>query len=82
MNSCYKIIGCLFFCLVVNKSFSQKQANDSTPDYMKRFRYYRLPGQPDSATFFKRADSAQQFKKVVDSLRRKKATPPIRTILT
>lgn len=82
MNYCCKMICCLLFCFAVGKTFAQKPGKDSMPDYMKRFKYYTLPGFPDSATFFKRADSAEQFKKVVDSLRRKKTTPPVHTILT
>jgi hypothetical protein len=84
MNCCGKILFCILCCITANSTLAQKQADkDSMPDYFKKYmRYYRLPGQPDSATFFNRADSADQSKKVLDSLRRKRAVPPIRTIIT
>jgi hypothetical protein len=84
MNRCCKILFCIFCCIAASSTHAQKQADkDSMPDYFKKYaRYYRLPGQPDSATFFRRADSIEQSKKLMDSIRRKQATPPVRTILT
>lgn len=84
MNCCCKILFFVLCCIAASNAHAQKQADkDSMPDYFtKCARYYRLPGQPDSATFFRRADSIEQAKKVMDSLRRKKATLPVRTILT
>jgi hypothetical protein len=71
MNYCCKIICCLLFCFAAGKAFAQKPGKDSMPDYMKRFKYYTLPGFPDSATFEKRMDSAMQRKKIMDSLQRR-----------
>ncbi|HEY2721509.1 MAG TPA: hypothetical protein VGI82_07280 [Chitinophagaceae bacterium] len=71
MKGCCKMIGCLLLCLVANKGFAQNQSKDSLPDYMKQFRYFRLSGQPDSATFFKRMDSSLQRQRMMDSLLRR-----------
>lgn len=69
----HKIIcACLLLLFAGNKSFAQ-QGKDSLPDYMKQynFRYYRLPGQPDSATFFKRMDSTIQQQQKFNEIKRK-----------
>jgi hypothetical protein len=58
----------LLFLFAANKTFAQ-QSNDALPGY--DFRYYRLPGQPDSATFFKRMDSSLQQQKKFNELKRK-----------
>lgn len=86
MNCC-KIIFLLLLCFAVNKSFAQ-QKTDSLPDYMKQFRYFRLPGMPDSATYFQRLDSSMQRQRVRDSLQqrydslmRQRKTIPTRTSL-
>ena len=71
MNGCYKMIGCLLFCFVVNKGFAQNQSKDSLPEYMKQFRYFKLPGMPDSATYFKRMDSSMQRQRLRDSLQQR-----------
>jgi hypothetical protein len=64
-----------------NKTFAQK-AKDTLSDNLKEyhFRYYQLPGQPDSATFFKQQDSIykqqqklKQIQRKIDSL---KLLPP------
>lgn len=63
---------CLLFLFASNKSFAQ-QTKDSLPDYMKQynFRYYQLPGQPDSATFFKKMDSTLQQQQKFNEIKRK-----------
>ncbi len=55
---------------------AQQQSNDSLPEYMKHFRYYRLNGMPDSDTFYRQMDSLYQRKKVWDSLQQRKLIPP------
>jgi hypothetical protein len=64
-----KIICCLFFCFANYKIFAQQHHKDSLPGY--NFRYYKLPGQPDSATYFKRMDSTMQQQKRFNELKRK-----------
>ncbi len=71
MNGCCKMIGCLLFCFVVNKGFAQNQSKDSLPEYMKQFRYFKLPGMPDSATYFKRMDSSFRQQRLRDSLQQR-----------
>jgi hypothetical protein len=65
----------LLFVFATHAGFAQKQSNDSIPEYMKRFHYYRLPGTPDSATFYKRIDSVNRRKILWDSLQQLKTLP-------
>lgn len=89
MNRC-KMLCCLLLLLATGKPFAQKQGKDSlADDNMKQyhFRYYQLPGQPDSATFFRRADSAyiqqqkrDERKRKIDSLQRLLLLPPKKSL--
>ncbi len=71
----YKIIFCclLLFAFTAHTTFAQQPHKDTAADNLKsyHFRYFRLPGQPDSATFFKRMDSLDQRKRVRDVLFKK-----------
>jgi hypothetical protein len=61
-------------------SAAHAQSKDSVPDYMKQynFRYYQLPGQPDSETYFKNMDSIYHRKLLYDSLlKQRMITPPV-----
>lgn len=64
-----------------NKTFAQ-QSKDAMPDYMNQFRYYQLPGMPDSATFFKQLDSLRQRKILMDSLQKRYDSMRIKQSIT
>lgn len=90
MNYPVKIIYCcLPLLLIISKGFGQKQGKDSLPDYFREFRYYRLPGMPDSATFSRQIDSFYKRQQLIDSLQKRrdsliqeqKKNIPVKTIL-
>ena len=65
--------------LALAYSAAHAQSKDPLPpEYMKQFRYYQLPGQPDSATFFKNMDSIYHRKLLYDSLlKQRMINPPV-----
>lgn len=65
-----------FFCLLcfaVNNSCAQQQDKDSLPDYMKKYKMYRIPGISDSAINLQHWDSTKLWKKAHDSIMRQRS---------
>lgn len=62
-----KLIYCLLLLFAMNNAFAQ-QRKDSVPDYMKKFKMYKLPGMGDSAFNLKHWDSVKLWKKTYDSI--------------
>jgi hypothetical protein len=63
---------CLPLFLIIGKGFGQKQDKDSLPDYFREFRYYRLPGMPNSATFYRQIYSFYKRQQRIDSLHKRR----------